>query len=55
MIADVAPSHLKYLAMDGAVGDDKALGYPSTPWVSLGFMAPGTAWPAGTAATGWID
>eukprot|EP01052_Picozoa_sp_SAG31_P010172 SAG31_NODE_548_length_14222_cov_10.926574_10_plen_246_part_00 len=42
--AGAAPSHLKYLGMDGAVGDDRALGYPGTPWVSLGFMAPGTAW-----------
>ena len=48
--ADAAPSHLKYLGMDGGVGDDKALGYPGTPWVSLGFMGPDVA-PYGTSAS----
>jgi hypothetical protein len=41
--ADAAPSHLKYLGMDGGVGDDKAAADASgTPWVSLGFMTPDT-------------
>ena len=48
--ADAAPSHLKYLGMDGGVGDDKTLGYPGTPWVSLGFMGPDVA-PYGTSAS----
>ena len=41
--ADAAPAHLKYLGMDGAVGDDKAAADKAgTPWVSLGFMSPDT-------------
>ena len=32
-----APPHLKYLGLDGYVGDD-------VPWTSLGFMSPGNGW-----------
>ena len=41
---DAAPSHLKYLGLDGVVGDDKAAADASgTPWVNFGFMTPDPA------------
>ena len=33
----IAPPHLKYLGLDGSVGDD-------APWSNLGFMAPDNHW-----------
>lgn len=35
--SQTAPSHLKYLGLDGGVGDDVS-------WTSWGFMSPGSGW-----------
>eukprot|EP01052_Picozoa_sp_SAG31_P037010 SAG31_NODE_4704_length_3021_cov_4.117043_4_plen_229_part_00 len=35
--SETAPSHLKYLGLDGGVGDDVS-------WSSWGFMSPGSGW-----------